>query len=1195
MSFRPLVWLCFLLAVCSASAAAADSAVFVSEFMAVNVFTIGDDEGDSSDWLELYNPSPDAPVDLSGWFLTDDGDNLTRWRVPDGVTLDPGEHRVVFASGKDRSEERTLHTNFKLSSGGEYLALVRPDGETVEHDYTPAFPSQFQDLSFGLPEDAAGDAAYLAEPTPGKANSGPISPGPVVTAIHCSPEAPSEDDDITVVAEIQALLAPIALVALTYRVMYDAESAPLAMHDDGIAPDVLAGDGLYAAEIPSTEFGPGDMVRWKIEAADTGGNVTRSPLFPEPLSSPEYHGTVVADPDAASPLPVFQWFLRPGTESAAGTRTGTRASVSFLGEFYDNVFVRVRGGSTASLAKKSYKFDFNPKHHFRFDERYGRVSEININTTYPDKSYVRQCLGFEVYDRSGAPGSESFNVRVQRNGGFFSVAAFIEQPDEDLLRREHLGDTGALYKMFNTFTSGTSGVEKKSRLYENNSDLSSFISNINSRSGDSLLRYVCDNVDIPRVLNYLACNALIQNNDCMAKNYYLYRDSDGTGEWLFLPWDLDLTFGRHFMTQDSILGDTIWAAEDWILGGSARNVPIYPSHPFMGTRELPGNRSWNRLIDALFSLPDFTEMYRRRLWTLMEDLYGSPDVTEGDRLLDLRLAELRELLADDAALDRAKWGQFGQGQTLEEALSILRNQYLSVRRNHLFVTHHKDNAPQYPEPHAFSAELSEPLEEKPFLAIGAFEVSPPSGNQDEEYIQVINPFDEAVDISGWRLEGAVEHTFLDGTVVPANSELYVTPSVRTFRLREESPAGGERLFVQGAYNGHLSNWGETLCLVASDGEEVDCVTYEGSPGEVQRFLRVTEVQYHPLDPTGSEIAAGFDNQNDFEFLELCNVSTDTTLDLTGVKITEGVAFDFSTALIKELAPGGVLLLVSNIDAFEKRYGTGLPVAGTYAPYRLDNGGETIKIEDPASSTVQEFAYDDDGALGWPAAADGAGPSLEVVDALGDYDSALNWEASAEVHGTPGRAFIGTGRAPGKATQPQPQAGANGTALFGVLSWKRADGAARYELYFGTTETPPLVAELFDTVYFAGQLAPETTYYWYVVSVNEYGATKSDLWSFTTGTGEGPPRFIRGDVNQSGVIDLSDAVFTLLYLFSDHDIDCADAADVTDDGAINIADPVALLSYLFAGGSIPPDPFNRCGEDPTDDALPLCRGNPVCRN
>jgi CotH kinase protein/Lamin Tail Domain len=126
----------------------ASARVYISEFLATNNNGALDDGGDHSDWIELYNLGP--AVSLSGWHLTDEVGNRTKWRFPN-VTIAANGRLIVWASNKDkRDPAKALHTNFKLSGSGEYLGLIRSDGTTVEHDFAPTFPAQFPDISYGM-------------------------------------------------------------------------------------------------------------------------------------------------------------------------------------------------------------------------------------------------------------------------------------------------------------------------------------------------------------------------------------------------------------------------------------------------------------------------------------------------------------------------------------------------------------------------------------------------------------------------------------------------------------------------------------------------------------------------------------------------------------------------------------------------------------------------------------------------------------------------------------------------------------------------------------------------------------------------------------------------------------------------------------------------------------------------------------
>lgn len=154
----------------------------------------------------------------------------------------------------------------------------------------------------------------------------------------------------------------------------------VAMYDDGAHGDGAAGDDVYGASIAAAVSGPNDMVRWRVTAKDTNNVSSRWPLFPYPDNSPEYLGTIIANPSVTSALPILHWFVED--TAAADTWTGTRASLFFNGNFYDNLFCRIRGRSIAGYPKKSYKFDFNRGFHFYFSPYEDTVEEFNLNATY---------------------------------------------------------------------------------------------------------------------------------------------------------------------------------------------------------------------------------------------------------------------------------------------------------------------------------------------------------------------------------------------------------------------------------------------------------------------------------------------------------------------------------------------------------------------------------------------------------------------------------------------------------------------------------------------------------------------------------------------------------------------------------------------------------------------------------------------
>jgi hypothetical protein len=140
--------------------------VVISEILASNKNSIKDQFGQNSDWIELYNHST-TTINLQNWTLTDDSNEPNKWRFP-SVSLAPGAYLLVFASGNDiKTTLPYLHTNYKLSATGEYLALYNNSGVLVS-GIIPKFPPQYEDVSYGLVD---GKYNYISSPTPLAENS----------------------------------------------------------------------------------------------------------------------------------------------------------------------------------------------------------------------------------------------------------------------------------------------------------------------------------------------------------------------------------------------------------------------------------------------------------------------------------------------------------------------------------------------------------------------------------------------------------------------------------------------------------------------------------------------------------------------------------------------------------------------------------------------------------------------------------------------------------------------------------------------------------------------------------------------------------------------------------------------------------------------------------------------------------------
>ncbi len=162
-------------------------------------------------------------------------------------------------------------------------------------------------------------------------------------------------------------------------------------------------------------------------------------------------------------------------------------------------------------------------------------------------------------------------------------------------------------------------------------------------------------------------------------------------------------------------------------------------------------------------------------------------------------------------------------------------------------------------------------------------------------------------------------------------------------------------------------------------------------------LAISEIMYHPSNPTEGEIAAGFLADDDFEYIELLNRGSQP-VDLFGAAFDNGIQFPFEEAL--SLEPQARVVLVPNRDAFVSRYGDAAVIGGVYTG-RLANSGDTVTLRAADGSVIQSFRFNDKDP--WPTAADGDGNSLVLSNLEIDADTgdATSWIASSTIGGTPG--------------------------------------------------------------------------------------------------------------------------------------------------------------------------------------------------
>ena len=188
-------------------------------------------------------------------------------------------------------------------------------------------------------------------------------------------------------------------------------------------------------------------------------------------------------------------------------------------------------------------------------------------------------------------------------------------------------------------------------------------------------------------------------------------------------------------------------------------------------------------------------------------------------------------------------------------------------------------------------------------------------------------------------------------------------SVSNWSLRLALVSGTNSLLVQG-----VNNRGQLV----SGAQATFSIQYTGSDELPQDKLVINEIMYNP-------------RITDADYIEIFNTSTANAFDLTGYRL-DGVDFEFKDGVVIE--PNAYLLVAKNEAVFASTYGRSIPVAGEFSG-SLDNGGETITLLS-SNVIIDQVTYDD--AQPWPTAADGGGPSLQLIDPAQDNDRVANWAA-----------------------------------------------------------------------------------------------------------------------------------------------------------------------------------------------------------
>ena len=545
----------------------------ISEFVASNS-SFDDGDGNSTDWIEIRNRNT-SPFDISGYHLTDDASNLTKWIFPAGTTLAGSEHLVVFASGTDTPDsEGHLHTNFSLSASGEYLALVSPDGTTIVQDFSPSYPPQKTDTSYT-------SQGFLSLPTPRAENTGIAQQGYV--------------RDTTFDIDRGHYDTPFALTIATAT-----PDAEIYYTTDGTAPAPDNGDlyngplsiattTILRASAFKDNFIPtnvdtqsyiflNDVITQPNNPPNTttlwAGRIADYEMDPEVVNDPDYADEIIPalkkfptlsltmEPDDFyGPNGIYQ---NPQSEGSLWERPVSAELISHDGSepgFQINAGLRVQGGSSRNPD--------TPKHSLslRFRNQYGagklryplyrnapngreaveKFDTLQLRSNYnygfshrhfwqTDKAqYNRDQFTNDAFIEMGNTGVHGRWTHLYINGIYWGLYNLHERPDQDFMEA-YFGGEDSDYDAINK------GQAQSGSTVRYNAMASISRNNIAS---DSVYQTLQTHLDLDSFIDYMMLNFFIGNNDWDGNNWRAAGMGPAGVPFHYFPWDSEFAISPN--------------------------------------------------------------------------------------------------------------------------------------------------------------------------------------------------------------------------------------------------------------------------------------------------------------------------------------------------------------------------------------------------------------------------------------------------------------------------------------------------------------------------------------------------------------------------------------------------------------------------------------------------------------------------
>ncbi|HWN96303.1 MAG TPA: lamin tail domain-containing protein, partial [Methylomirabilota bacterium] len=1013
---------------------------------------------DPAEFVELHNSGTNA-VNLAGWYFSD-GLNYT---FP-STNLAPGKFAVVAQNPTFLQTKYAVtgalgpfNTNGSsgLSSRGERLTLRDAAGQvqdevefqlgfpwpTVGDAVTPGNGNSIELIHPNLDNDLGGSwrsslrVGGANGPTPGRTNTVFATNAPPQTRqVEHAPNEPTSGQSVRITARVTdphgvasvtlqyQIVSPGAYIELADAAFTNAANwITLPMNDSGTGGDVTPGDETFTAQIPAAVQTHRRLIRYRITVADAFGSSVRVPYADDPQPNfayfvydgvPGWQGAVQPGAGGANGtvlnyssnvmgrLPVYHLIARSNTAATAtwfsrytGDLYQWGGTLVYDGKVYDHIRYRARGGVWRySMVKNMWKFDMNRGHDFEPRDNWGRKfntpwTKVNLGASIQQGDFnhrgeqgMFESVGFRLFQLAGVPAPNTAFVTfrliddaqeaspgTQFEGDYWGAYLAIEQEDGRFLEEHGLPD-GNLYKM----EGGTGELNNTGPNGPiNKADLTYLQANYTGASE----QWWRTNWNLASHYSYQAIVQGIHHYDIAdGKNYFFYRNPE-TRLWESCTWDLDLTWANNMYRAGQTGGDEPLKSrllDNFASPGRLPAVNIEFRNRVREIRDL----LWNS--DQAFKLID-------EYAALLRGPTNGPTILDADRSMwDYNPKMLSSTYTPN--LGKAGQGRYYQwpeeptvSKNFDGGLQALKNYvgYRSTNAVFSLDTMAADNAKPVRPTIAYTGPAGFPINRLTFRSTNYSGANP--------FKSIRWRIAEITDTNSPNYNPNEPHKYEietvwdSGPITSFNADMTIPANV----LR-----GGSRYRVRVLHTdttGRNSQWSlQQEFAVGPPANEADLLNY----------LRITEFMFNP--PPGG-----------YEYVELYNSSASITLDLSGVKFTQGIDYTFLQGTT--LAPGAYLVLVGTPDiaGFRTYYGLN-PSVTVVGPYTgaLNNAGEQLVLRTSAGgSDIVNFSFGD--GRGWPPQSDGAGHAVVLLDSAigaqgnGAGEYAGNWRASAYLRGSPG--------------------------------------------------------------------------------------------------------------------------------------------------------------------------------------------------